>query len=229
MKLCVAFGFTYEESYAIKKACGKKNEKEVSMYVDKFKNLIKQKGYGLDIQNKLVNILLNSASYSFNKSHAICYAILVYESAWLKKHYNTIFMANLLTNMYENKNKDNVHNIVEACKKNGINFIPVDINKSDWEFKQCGEKTIRIGFCAIPMIGKRAAEEILYGRTYSSMEDFINKNKISNNFICKSQKTLDQNFLKIFIQALKEKTFNNFEHCSTVTAPPFISLSCAKA
>lgn len=183
MKLCVAFGFKYEESYAIKKACGKKNEEEVSMYVDKFKNLIKQKGYGLDIQNKLVNILLNSASYSFNKSHAICYAILVYESAWLKKHYNTIFMANLLTNMYVNKNKGNVHNIVEACKKNGINFIPVDINKSDWEFKQCGEKTIRIGFCAIPIIGKRAAEEILYGRTYSSIEDFINKNKISNNFI----------------------------------------------
>lgn len=182
MKLCVAFGFTYEESYTIRKACSKKDKEEVSMYVDKFKNLIKQKGYGLDIQNKLVNILLNSASYSFNKSHAVCYAILVYESAWLKKYYNTIFMANLLTNMYVNKNKDNMHNLVEACKKNGIKFLPVDINESDWEFKQCGEKTIRIGFCAIPMIGKRTIEEILRRRAYNSIEDFINKNKINNNF-----------------------------------------------
>lgn len=86
MQLCVNFGFTIDEANRIRKACSKKDIETISTYADKLRKLIAFRGYGADIQDKILNILLMSASYSFNKSHAICYAMLCYESAWVKIH-----------------------------------------------------------------------------------------------------------------------------------------------
>lgn len=186
IKLCVAFGFSSDEANDIRKACSKKILEKMKSYEVKFKELIAAKGYGQDIQNKLYQILLDSASYSFNASHATCYAILAYESAWLKVHYNSIFMANLLTNAYVNKNKDMIRNAVKSCKQNGIKFQILDINESDWKFKAIDNNTIRVGLCAVPSLGEKAVQEIKDKKPYSSLADANERNagnKVRRNIV----------------------------------------------
>ena len=186
IELCTAFGFTSDEANDIRKACSKKILDKMKSYESRFKKLIAAKGYGQDIQNKLYRILLDSASYSFNASHATCYAILAYESAWLKVHCYSIFMANLLTNAYINRNKDMIKNAVRSCKVNGIKFQILDINESSWEFKAIDKNTIRVGLCVVPSLGEKAIEEIKNKKPYTSLIDADKRNsgnKIRRNIM----------------------------------------------
>lgn len=184
MQMAVNFGFTKDEANDIRKACSKKIPEKMATYEKQFKEYVAQKGYGKNIQDRLFQIVLDSSNYSFNQSHAVCYAILAYESAWLKVHYRTYFMANLLTNAYgknsSNQKKTVIPMIVNECKQYGIEFLPLDINKSDWKFKVEDNK-IRLGMCIVPKLGMNSYNEIIAHRPFTSIEEMNNKIN-GNNF-----------------------------------------------
>ena len=108
-------------------------------------------------------------------SHAVSYALITYASAYLKVHYPLAFMCALLTYAYE-KNKDKEYKTILAdCRRQGIQFLPADINASQWEFTQEDDK-IRIGFCAVKGFGEKAAKIIVEDKQrpeFTSFEEFI--------------------------------------------------------
>ena len=108
-----------------------------------------------------------------NASHAVSYAILTYLSAWLKVHYPREFMANTLTNAYEsNKEPVRIGEMVAECQCLGVQFLPVDANRSGWKFTVEGDR-IRIGLCALKGFGAGGVEALKSIRPITSYEQVI--------------------------------------------------------
>ena len=98
------------------------------------------------------------AEYGFNKSHSTAYAIIAYQTAYLKAHYPAEFMAALLTS--EKDNRDKIIKYMSACKEMGINILPPDLNESQRDFSISGEN-IRFGLAAIKNVGLAAIDSII--------------------------------------------------------------------
>jgi DNA polymerase-3 subunit alpha len=110
------------------------------------------------------------ASYGFNKSHSTAYAIIAYQTAYLKAHYPAEFMAALLTS--EKDNRDKIIKYMSACKEMGINVLPPDINESERDFTVSGEN-IRFGLAAIKNVGIAAIDSIISVRQDGKFISFI--------------------------------------------------------
>jgi DNA polymerase-3 subunit alpha len=114
--------------------------------------------------------------YGFNKSHSTAYAIISYQTAYLKAHYPIEFMAALLTS--EKDNRDKIINHISSCKEMGINVLPPDINESESDFSVSGEK-IRFGLAAVKNVGVGAIESIISVRgkegPFRSIVDFCER------------------------------------------------------
>ena len=127
--------------------------------------------------------------YSFNKSHAISYAMITYCTAWLKYYYTDTFTTVLLTDKFSNGKTAEFASLISDAKGIGYTFLPVDINKSNYEFTLEDGK-IRMGFCAIKGLGDKAVKALLIARqtlgTIEGLQQFVdtvekrsfNKNKI---------------------------------------------------
>lgn len=116
------------------------------------------------------------AGYGFNKSHSAAYALLAYQTAYLKVKYPAEFMAALLSTVMDSQNK--VGQYVRECKEMGIEVLPPDINKSDCEFKPDGDNKIHFGLKAIKNVGESAIAAIIEGRKdgpYTSLDDFLQR------------------------------------------------------
>jgi DNA polymerase-3 subunit alpha len=109
-----------------------------------------------------------------NVSHATSYGLLTYASAYLKHYYPREYLTNLLTNAYERAQKDVIGEILDDCRRYGIKFLPLDVNKSNWEFTLEGDN-IRIGMCAIKSFGEKAAAEVLEKRPFTSLDDVLDR------------------------------------------------------
>lgn len=132
---------------------------------------------GLDLEKiqRIWKVIEDAGLYSFNQAHAISYGILTYISAWVKIHYPLHFMANTLTMAYEaKKDAKKIQEMIEDCQRQGIQFLPVDINKSEWEFTVENGK-IRIGFCAVKAFGEGAAKDIISIRPIFSFGQVLEK------------------------------------------------------
>ena len=116
------------------------------------------------------------AKYAFNKSHAACYAVVGYQTAWLKAHYPVEFMAALMTSVMDNAAK--VSGYVEECKKMGIQLLPPDINEGYKQFSVSDGK-IRFALAAIKNVGRGAVDALVSERerngVFTSMTDFCNR------------------------------------------------------
>lgn len=116
------------------------------------------------------------AKYAFNKSHAACYAVVGYQTAWLKAHYPVEFMAALMTSVMDNAAK--VSGYVEECKKMGIQLLPPDINEGFKQFSVSDGK-IRFALAAIKNVGRGAVDALVSERekngVFTSMTDFCNR------------------------------------------------------
>jgi len=174
MKIAVAYGLSTDEGYQLLKACSKKKINKIMEMKELFLKRSSEKGVSVDVQNLVFKIMLDAGKYSFNASHAACYAVTCYVSAWLKFHYPLHFAANFLSNTYTMGNFKNISNIVSYCKKHKMEFLPLDINKSNWNFTVENGK-IRIGFCAIKGMGEKAVEEIVDKRPFYGLDDFVEK------------------------------------------------------
>lgn len=118
----------------------------------------------------------NFAGYGFNKSHGTAYAMISYQTAFLKSHYPVEFMTALLTS--EKSNRDNIVKYISSCREMGINVLPPDINESLRDFGVSGDN-IRFGLSAVKNVGDGAVESIIESRNnegkFTSFHDFCNR------------------------------------------------------
>ncbi|QCX34475.1 DNA polymerase III subunit alpha [Caloramator sp. E03] len=137
-------------------------------------------GISEEVANKLFDLMMDFASYAFNKSHAAAYAVVAYQTAYLKRYYPIEFMTALLTSVMGSNEK--IAFYIYACKKMGIEVLPPDINESNVNFSVAGNK-IRFGLAAIKNVGKGAINSIISAREekgpFKSFTDFCARVNLS--------------------------------------------------
>jgi len=155
-------GFTGGQADTLRKAVGKKKIDLMKKVKPEFiKGAVEVGGATEQIAEKFWGQLLEFANYCFNKSHAACYAMIAYWTAYLKAHYPDAFMAALMTSDMMRSTEKLAPEIAE-CKKMGLKVLGPDINQSFAEFGIVGgEKTIRFGLAGVKGIGKALIEEIV--------------------------------------------------------------------
>ena len=126
--------------------------------------------------NRIFDEMTDFAKYAFNKSHAAAYAVVSYQTAYLKYYYPVEFMAALMTSVIDNSGK--VSEYIQVCRQMGIRVLPPDINEGVSGFSVSGD-SIRYGLSAIKSIGKPVIEAIIRqredGGPFSSLKDFISR------------------------------------------------------
>ena len=171
-------GFTGGQADTLRKAVGKKKIDLMKKVKPEFvEGAIKHGGATKQIAEKFWDQLEEFANYSFNKSHAACYGLIAYWTAYLKAHYPEAFMAALMTSDADNIDRLAIE--ITECKHMKIDVLAPDVNESFVEFAVVpGEKTIRFGMAAVKGVGVGAVEEILRARDdgkFSSIEDFAKR------------------------------------------------------
>ncbi|WP_200956795.1 DNA polymerase III subunit alpha [Caloramator mitchellensis] len=185
-------GYSLGRSDLVRRAMSKKKhevmEKERKNFIygleDENGNIIVQgairNGVKEEVANKIFDIMMDFASYAFNKSHAAAYAVVAYQTAYLKKYYPVEFMSALLTSVMGNTDK--VAFYINACRKMHIEVLPPDINESFENFSVSGNK-IRFGLVAVKNVGKGAIQSIIDAREkggkFISFRDFCERVNLS--------------------------------------------------
>lgn len=171
-------GFTGGQADTLRKAVGKKNIELMKKVKPEFiEGAIKVGGATEEIANQFWDQLEEFANYSFNKSHAACYGLIAYWTAYLKAHYPSAFMAALMTS--DQDDTDRLAIEMTECRHMNIPVLSPDVNQSFVEFAVVPEDhTIRFGMAAIKGVGVGAVEEILRARedgSFESIEDFATR------------------------------------------------------
>ncbi|MDJ0521611.1 MAG: DNA polymerase III subunit alpha [Planctomycetota bacterium] len=157
----VLAGFEMSDADNLRKAMGKKKPELLAKFRDLFVEGCGKKGMAEADAIEIWNQLEHFAGYGFNKSHTVAYGLITYQTAYLKRHFPREFMAALLT--CEMADMDKITEYIEEARRMGIDVLPPDVSRSDWEFIVEGEN-VRYGLAAIKGVGKAAAESIVAGR-----------------------------------------------------------------
>ena len=154
-------GFSMGDADLLRKAMGKKDASVMEAQQARFINGATERGVPKDKAETIFNFIRHFAGYGFNKSHSTAYALLAYQTAWLKTHYPVHFMAALLTT--EAQNTDKLTAYLAECRDNGTAVLPPDINQSGLGFEVAGD-AIRFGLAAVKNMGQAGLEAILAHR-----------------------------------------------------------------
>jgi DNA polymerase III subunit alpha len=169
-------GFSGAKADDLRKAIGKKNRAAMAALKGEFVAGCRASGTSSEVIEFLWQINEKSADYSFNKSHAACYALIAYRTAWLKANYPAEYMAALISSVMSTKDK--VPFFVARCEELGIEILPPDVNLSDHEFTVV-EGNIRFGLDAVKGVGYQAVEAIKLARgqggPFTSLWDFCER------------------------------------------------------
>ncbi|HET9742263.1 MAG TPA: DNA polymerase III subunit alpha [Terriglobales bacterium] len=169
-------GYSLGEADLLRRAMGKKNPEEMAKQRDRFVKGAIERGFPEKKIVKLFDLMEQFAGYGFNKSHSAAYALLAFQTAYLKTHYPVNFMAALLTS--QTGNTDDVVKYINECREIGIPVEPPDINFSDANFTPHG-KAIRFGLAAVKNVGRNAIDSILEARRcvgkFTSFYEFCEK------------------------------------------------------
>ncbi len=169
-------GFTGPQADDLRKAIGKKNRAAMAKLQPMFIEGCRANGVSPDVIESLWATNEKSADYSFNKSHAACYALISYRTAWLKANYPAEYMAALISSVMDTKDK--VPFFVNQAEQMGIEILPPDVNLSDHEFMVV-EGNIRFGLDAVKGVGYAAVEAIKNAREqdgpFTSIWDFCER------------------------------------------------------
>ena len=225
-------GYTLGRSDILRRAMSKKKgdvmerERQNFVYGNPEENVPGCLANGIDEKtaNKIYDEMIDFAKYAFNKSHAAAYAVVSYETAWLKYYYPVEFMAALMTSVIDNPGK--VAEYIYTCKEMGIKLLPPDINKGYGNFSVDGGD-IRYGLAAIKSIGRSVIDDIIReretGGEFKNLRDFaermsgkdINKRTVENfikagAFDCftGTRKQHMMVYLKILDQINQEKKYS---------------------
>jgi DNA polymerase-3 subunit alpha len=153
--------YTLAEADELRKAIGKKKPEVMAKHRARFIEGATENGVERKTAEKLFMLIEKFGGYGFNKSHSAAYAMIAYQTAYLKAHYPVQFMAALLTQDMGNQDKT-IKNIAE-CHGMGIDILPPDINESQADFSVVGEK-IRFGLAAVKNVGLKAVESVIEER-----------------------------------------------------------------
>src|SRR5262244_1888744 len=154
-------GFTPAEADDLRKAIGKKIHSLMASLKDKFLEGCAANSVTPAVANQLWKDMEQAQDYSFNKSHAACYALIAYRTAWLKAHHPKEYMAALISSVMNTKDK--VPFYVNACREMGIEVLPPDVNSSRQDFAVVGG-VIHFGLNAVKNVGEAAADAIVRAR-----------------------------------------------------------------
>jgi DNA polymerase-3 subunit alpha len=154
-------GYSLGEADLLRRAMGKKIVEEMAKQRDRFVTGAVQRGYNRPKVERIFELMEQFAGYGFNKSHSAAYALLAYQTAYLKTHYPIEFMAALLTSV--TGSTDDVVKYINECREMGIAVEPPDIGVSDANFTPHGN-AIRFGLAAVKNVGHTAIESILGAR-----------------------------------------------------------------
>ena len=166
-------GYTLGHADLLRKAMGKKDAAVMAAERSKFVEGAVANGYDSKKGNEIFDYIEPFARYGFNKSHSVAYALVAFQTAWLKVHYPRHFMAALMTS--EMDRTDFVVKFINEASQMGIRILPPDINESNYAFTVVGPN-IRFGLGAVKGVGEGAIESILEARQkkgrYTSLLDF---------------------------------------------------------
>jgi DNA polymerase III subunit alpha len=172
----VLAGYTMGDADILRRAMGKKDPEEMAAQRDRFVEGAKASKISLENATEIFDQMETFARYGFNKSHSAAYALVSYQTAYLKTHYPVEFMAALMT--WEMDDTDKVIKNLAECRAKGIEVLAPDINESRLDFTPVGEK-IRFGLAAVKNVGGKAVEMILDSRRkdgpFESLFDFCRR------------------------------------------------------
>src|SRR5438105_1455506 len=154
-------GYSLGEADLLRRAMGKKKAEEMAQQRERFVDGAAQRNFPAKKIEKIFDLMAQFAGYGFNKSHSAAYALLAYQTAYLKTHYPVEFMAALLTSV--TGSTDDVVKYINECREMGIAVEPPDINVSDANFTPHGS-AIRFGLAAVKNVGGNAIESIVAAR-----------------------------------------------------------------
>jgi len=163
-------GFTLAESDIMRRIMGKKKTEEMEGQKEKFIKGCQENGVEKNVAQQVAELIVKFASYGFNKSHAAAYALIAYQTGYLKSNYPAEFMAENLSS--EMTNSDKIVLLIDECRKMGIEVIPPDVNHSKAKFEPLEKNKITFGMAAIKNVGHGAIESIIKSR--DSLEKYDN-------------------------------------------------------
>ncbi len=177
-------GYTMGQADNIRRAISKKKmkiieaERKVFVYGDPEQGITGCIGHGVPeaVAQSIYDEIVDFANYAFNKAHAVCYAVVAYQTAYLKCHYPHEYMAALMTSVLDSATK--ISGYIAECKELGIAVLPPDLNHSDDPFTVEGQ-AIRFGLGAVKNVGRGLIRTVVRKRTeggpFKSLEDFIER------------------------------------------------------
>lgn len=178
-------GYTLGEADMLRRAMGKKKPSEMEKQRSIFASGAERNGIDPSLAMKIFDLVEKFAGYGFNKSHSAAYALISYQTGWLKKHYPSEFMAAVLSSDMDNTDK--VVNFISECRQMGLAIKPPSVNHSTRDFVPINSNEIVYGFGAIKGIGDAAIEKIISvrndGGSYVNIMDFCKRSNMDKRVL----------------------------------------------
>jgi DNA polymerase-3 subunit alpha len=194
-------GYSLGQADVLRRAMGKKDKVVMAQEGPKFVSAVVERGYTREVAEKVWELLQPFAGYAFNKAHAYCYALVAYQTAYLKANYPVEWFAAVLSTIATDTDK--VVGVVGECRRLGVNVLPPDVNASELDFRVESDG-IRFGLAAVKNVGEGAVEQLVRERVtngaYTSLEEFcrrqdlhtVNKRVIESLIKCGAMDALGQ-------------------------------------
>jgi DNA polymerase III subunit alpha len=195
-------GYSLGDADNLRRAMGKKKKEEMARERQRFlEGVARQGAASADLAAQIFDQMETFAAYGFNKSHSAAYALITFQTAYLKAHYPTEFMAGLLS--LEASDVDSTYKNIAECRERGIAILPPDVNHSAADFTAIGT-TIRFGLGAVKGVGAKAIEAIIAARAdgpFTGIHDFclrvrsqlVNKRVLESLVKCGALDSLERN------------------------------------
>jgi DNA polymerase III subunit alpha len=170
-------GYTLGSADLLRRAMGKKKPEEMAQQREIFVSGAVERGVSRQSATRIFDLMEKFAGYGFNKSHSAAYAVLTYQTAFLKANYPAAFMAAAMSADLDNT--DRLVTLKDDCRKQQLRLLPPDINRSAFAFTVSDERTILYGLGAIKGVGRAAVESLIAEReahgTYAGLGDFCHR------------------------------------------------------
>ena len=162
-------GYTMGAADLLRRAMGKKDRDVMAEQREGFLRGARERGIPAEIADRIFDLIEKFAGYGFNKSHAAAYALIAYQTAWLKAHYPARFMAATLS--AEMTDTDKVVALIWSCRELGVEVLPPDVNSCHYGFEAVDEKRVRYGLGAIKGLGQSVIDMIVAARGAQPFRD----------------------------------------------------------
>ncbi|MBR5329512.1 MAG: DNA polymerase III subunit alpha [Firmicutes bacterium] len=177
-------GFKMSEADYLRKAMGKKKMDIIVGYREQFVEGAKAKGVDEKIATEIFDLMVKFAEYGFNKSHSVAYAVVCYQTAYLKRHYTAEYSAALLSSLMDKTDKLTAY--INECRRLDIQVLPPDINESRLDFTVVNGN-IRFGLAAVKNVGRTPSKLIVEERDangpYKNLQDFCERVSVNTRIM----------------------------------------------